>query len=33
MKKKIVSLLVCILLLTACGGNSYETINADRVRE
>ena len=33
MKKKIVSLLVCILLLTACGGNSYETITADRVRE
>ena len=33
MKKKIVSLLVCLLLLTACDGNSYETIDADRVRE
>ena len=33
MKKKIISLLVCILLLTACDGNSYETIDADRVRE
>ena len=26
MKKKIISLIVCILLLTACGGNSYKTI-------
>ena len=26
MKKKIISLIVCGLLLTACGGNSYKTI-------
>lgn len=26
MKKKLISLIVCVLLLTACGGNSYKTI-------
>lgn len=32
MKKKIISLIVCLLLLTACG-TKYETITADTVRE
>ena len=27
MKKKIISLIVCGLLLTACGGNSYKNTN------
>ena len=26
MKKKLISLIVCIFILTACGGNSYKTI-------
>lgn len=33
MKKKIVSLLVCILLLTACDGNSYKTIDTNAAME
>ena len=31
--KKIISLIVCLLLLTACDGNSYKTIDADMVRK
>ena len=31
--KKIISLIVCILLLTACGGNSFETIDSNRAME
>lgn len=33
MKKKLISLLVCILLLTACGGNSYKTITENEANE
>lgn len=33
MKKKIFSLLICILLLTACGGNSYKTIDSNVAME
>lgn len=29
MKKKIVSLLACVFLLTACDSNKYETINSN----
>jgi len=31
--KKIISFIVCLLLLTACDGNSYKTIDSDTVRE
>ena len=33
MKKKIVSLLVCILLLTACDGSGYKTIDSNVAME
>lgn len=33
MKKKIISLLVCILLLTACDGNGYKTIDSNVAME
>ena len=33
MKKKIISLLVCILLLTACDENSYKTIDSNAAME
>lgn len=33
MKKKIISLIVCILLLTACDGNSYKTIDSNAAME
>lgn len=33
MKKKIISLIVCILLLTACSGNSYKTITENDANE
>lgn len=29
MKKKIISLIVCVLLLTACDGKGYETIDSN----
>ena len=31
--KKIISLIVCILLLTACGGISYQTIDSNKAME
>ena len=31
--KKIISLIICILLLTACGGNSYQTIDSNKAME
>ena len=31
--KKIISLLVCVLLLTACEGNSYQSIDSNKAME
>ena len=31
--KKIISLIVCILLLTACGGISYQTIDSNKAMD
>ena len=33
MKKKIISLIICGLLLTGCGGNSYKTITENEAVE
>ena len=31
--KKIISLIVCVLLLTGCGGSNYKTITENEVNE
>ena len=33
MKKKIISLILCVLLVTGCGGSNYKTITENEVNE